>query len=70
MITRYGIPVAVLLSIADALELAGRGPGRPVHSLLALRGKLREALRTVVGDELERPVWRSEIGRYLHGRHH
>jgi prevent-host-death family protein len=70
VITRYGIPVAVLLSVADALELSGAGPGQPVATVIELRGRLREALRTVVGSELERRVWRSEIGRYLHGRHH
>jgi prevent-host-death family protein len=65
VITRYGIPIAVLLSVADALELSGAGPGQPVATVIELRG-----LRTVVGSELERRVWRSEVGRYLHGRHH
>jgi antitoxin (DNA-binding transcriptional repressor) of toxin-antitoxin stability system len=70
VITRYGIPIAVLLSVADALELSGAGPGQPVATVIELRARLREALRTVVGSELERRVWRSEVGRYLHGRHH
>jgi prevent-host-death family protein len=70
VITRYGIPVSVLLSVADALELSGAGPGRPVGTVIELRGTLRDALRTVVGSELERRVWRSEVGRYLHGCHH
>lgn len=69
VITRYGIPVGVLLSVADAVELTGAGPGRPVRTVIELRGMLRDALRTVVGSELERRVWHSEIGRYLHGRH-
>lgn len=68
IVTRYGIPVAVLLSVADALELGGPRPPRPIASVLQLRVELREELATLLGSEAERRVRRRELGRYLHGR--
>jgi prevent-host-death family protein len=71
VVTRYGVPVAVMLSIADAFELIRGATGWQVpRSNLDLRGELRAAMRATVGSELERQTWRRELGRYLHGRWH
>jgi prevent-host-death family protein len=69
VVTRFGIPVAVVLSVADAFELVRGATGWQVpRSNVDLRGELRDAMRATVGSELERQAWRRELGRYLHGR--
>jgi prevent-host-death family protein len=69
VVTRYGVPVAVALSITDAFELVrGTTDWPSPRSNLDPRGQLRDALRATVGNELERQVWHSELSRYLHGR--
>jgi prevent-host-death family protein len=74
IITRHGMPVAVLMSTLDALELAGlpepelRGRFAQSPTPMALRDSLWEGLRRLVGSEMERRMRRRAWSRLLRGR--
>lgn len=68
VLTRYGAPVGVLVSVADALELASPPDAEAPTAPIPRMAELREALARVVGAELERRLWRRELERLVHGR--
>ena len=71
ILTRHATPVAVVLSVADFVDVVEPPVlERPLPTVATIRRRLRETLAEVLGDDVLRNLRRREISRMLHGRWH
>ena len=69
ILTRHGTPVAIVVSIADFVDIVEPPiAARPLPTIATIRRSLREILSQVLGDEVLRRLRRREMSRMLHGR--